>query len=145
MKEEKEQNEGLNAKTAAAIGAGALAAAAAAAAGYYFYASKDAKENRRIFSKWAQDLKADVLRRASKLGEIDRDAILAAIDQALAAYESVRGVRQADLMRAGAELKENWQSIVSELKRGFAATPAKVRTSRAKKTRTARKRKSSDA
>ena len=104
--------------TGAKVGIGLAASAAAAAAGvasYYFYAHKNAAKNRRIVAKWANDLKDDVVSRARKLKKLDRQAIVALVDQAVATYETVRDIDRSDLERAAKELKDNWQKIISEL------------------------------
>lgn len=117
------------------VAAGVLAVAAAGvAAGYYFYASKDAKKNRRIAAQWARDMKKETLRQAKKLGELDRKTLMSAVDKAAAAYETVRSVDRAELARAVRELKTNWQ----ELAREAGAAVARPRTVR-KAVRTAKK------
>lgn len=99
------------------VGAGMLAAATAGvAAGYYFYASKDAKKNRKVAAKWAGDLKSDVVKQAKKVQDLDRAQMLAIIDQAATTYETVRSLNRADLSRAVKELKSNWQNVVGEAK-----------------------------
>ena len=104
------------------IGAGMLAATAAGvAAGYYFYASKDAKKNRKIVAKWAVDLKNDVVREAKKAHSIDRKDILAIVDTSARAYKRVRDLNGKDVARAVGELKDNWQEIAKELKKGGAS------------------------
>ncbi len=122
-------------KTQVSIGAGALAAAAAAAAGYYFYASKDAKQHRKVAAKWAGGLKRDVLREAKKLKTMDRAKVVAAIETAVSAYEDVRSVNSKELVRAAKELKNNWREIALEagVKTARKAAP-KGRTRAAKKT-----------
>lgn len=104
------------------LGAGVLAATAAGvAAGYYFYASKNAKKHRKIAAKWAGDLKNDVVREAKKLQNIDRKDVMAIVDTAARAYESVRDIKGTDVARAARELKDNWQEITKELKKGRAS------------------------
>lgn len=114
----------------------AAAGAAAAAAGYYFYGSKDAKKNRKIAAKWANDMKGDVLREAKKLKHIDRASLSKIVDKASATYKTVRSVDRGDLDRAVRELKSNLselaveaQGAVKSMQKG-AATAVK----RAKKT-----------
>jgi hypothetical protein len=100
---------------AAEVGAGIAAAAAAASAGYYFYASKDAKKNRKVAAKWASGLKKDVLKEAKRMGkDLDARSVAAAVDTALAAYRTAGSVSRADLVRAADELKRNWQLVQRE-------------------------------
>ncbi|MDB5237908.1 MAG: hypothetical protein JWM46_178 [Candidatus Kaiserbacteria bacterium] len=125
-----------NTKVGAGVGAGVLAAGAAmAAAGYYFYASKDAKQNRKIAAKWAGNLKNDVVKQAKKVQNIDKAQLAKIIDQAAAAYETVRSVDKMDLQKAAKELKMNWQELAAELTGGMkkAGTSAKKTVSNAKK------------
>ena len=103
-------------KKQAGMGAGALATAAAvAAAGYYFYASKDAKKNRKLAAKWADGMKKKTLVQVKKMEGMSRADVLAAIDTAAAAYENVRSVDVKELARAAKELKNNWREIVLEV------------------------------
>ena len=101
------------------LGAAVAATAAGVAAGYYFYASPDAKKNRKIAAKWASDLKSEVVKRAKSVGTIDRKSMMAIVDSAAAAYENVRGMKRADLERAGKELKDNWQDIAATFTKGM--------------------------
>jgi len=94
----------------------AVASAAGMAAGYYFFAAKDAKRNRKLATKWADDLKADVMKRAQKLKTVDRASFAGIIDSASKAYKGARNLSQKDLMHAADELKENWQKLHAELK-----------------------------
>lgn len=100
---------------------GVLAAAALAAAGYYFYASKDAKKNRRVAAKWAGELKKDVVKRAKALKNVDRAAVVAIVEQSARAYKGIRGLDRKEVERAASELKKNWQKIAKELKKGSAS------------------------
>jgi hypothetical protein len=93
-----------------------LLAAAGLAAGYYFYASKNAKKNRKIAAKWASDMKNTVIRQAKKTRAVNRGQILDIIDDAKAAFETVRSVDRSELVRAAKELKANWKELAGELK-----------------------------
>ncbi len=103
------------------VGSGVIAAAALAAAGYYFYASKDAKKNRRIAARWARELKKDVVKRAKALKKIDRTAVAAIVEQSTRAYKGVRNLDRGEIERAAKELKSNWKKIAVELRRGGAS------------------------
>lgn len=99
---------------AAEVGAG-LAAAAAAGAGYYFYASKDAKKNRKVAAKWANSFKKDVLKEARRMGKnLDAKTVANAVDAALATYQTASTISRSDLNRAASELKRNWQLVQRE-------------------------------
>ncbi len=113
-----------------AIGAGVLAATAAGvAAGYYFYASKNAKKHRKIAARWASDLKTDVIRQAKKVQHLDRKDVMAIVDTAARTYENVRDLNRKDIESAARELKDNWQEITKELKRGGSSALAKAKSS----------------
>ena len=98
------------------LGMGALAAAAAGvAAGYYFYASKDAKQNRKIAAKWANDMKKDVVKRAKNVEKLNQAQLAKIVDSAAAAYETVKSVDSKSLAKAAKELKSNWKEISKEV------------------------------
>lgn len=99
-------------KKQVSIGAGALAAAVAA--GYYFYASKNAPEHRRVAARWAGGLKKEALREVKRLKKLDRAQVMKAIDAASALYDGARSVDRKEVVRAAKELKNNWQALVSE-------------------------------
>lgn len=106
---------GGNGKAAAGIGAGIAAAAAAATAGYYFYFSAEAKAHRRVASKWAADLKREVVKQAKKAKTLERETVEAIVDKAAAAYRGAKSVDASHLVLAAAELKDNWEEIRREL------------------------------
>lgn len=114
--------------TARKVGTGIALAGLAAAAGYYFYASKDAKKNRRIASKWAHEMKSEVMAKAQNIKKMDKANVAAAVDNVAKAYRSAKNVDSKELARAAAELKKNWREIVREL-----STPARKSTAGRKK------------
>lgn len=116
-------------KTAITIGAGLAAAGVAAAAGYYFYGSKKAKDHRKIASKWASDMKKEVVKESKKLKDISPAEVAAVVDRVVETYKTVRSVDAADLKRAANELKANWEMVKREIK---TKTKVKVK-SKAKK------------
>lgn len=128
--------------TRAGMGLAALAAgAAAAAAGYYFYASENAPKNRKIASKWAGDMKRDVIREAKKLQKIDKAAVVRLVDQASQAYaKNGPKIDKAALLKAASELKRHWDELRNEA--GDAIRPAKKAAKKAAKkiTRSAKKK-----
>ena len=91
------------------------AGAAAAAAGYYFYAHKNAKKNRVAAAKWATDFKDDVVKQAGQIKNLDRAALVGIVDGVTKAYEGVRSLDRKDVLKAAAELKDNWQKLREEL------------------------------
>jgi len=110
------------------LGLGALAVTAAGvAAGYYFYASKDAKKNRRIAAKWAVDMKDEVVEQAKKAKNINKAQLVKIIDNAAGAYETVRSVDRRDLANAARELKMNWREIADELRGAVSSAQASAK------------------
>lgn len=116
-----------------ALGALAAGAAAAAAAGYFFYASPDAKKNRKIATKWAGDMKKDVVREAKKIKNIDKAQLASIVDQAASAYESAKNVDKKDLIKAAKELKANWKLLAAEIPGAVAKKVAKPAAKKAAK------------
>ena len=119
-----------NKKMGSGLALGALAAAAAA--GYYFYASKDAKKNRRIARAWAKEMKTDVLKRAEKIKNVDKSKLAAVVDNVATAYRSAKNVDGKELAKAAKELKNNWRHIAAELSNG--GPTRKSASKKAKKT-----------
>lgn len=102
---------------AAEIGAGLAAAGAAAAAGYYFYASKNAKQHRKVAAKWADNMKKEVMKEAKHLEKLSEKDFAKVVDMVATAYSGVRSIKAADVKRAANELKSNWTMIERELGR----------------------------
>lgn len=105
----------MTTKSKVEIGAGVLASAAALAAGYYFYASKDAKNHRKIAVKWAGGLKAEVLKEAQKIKKLGKAPVMQAVDKAVKVYAAAQGIDKQDVAAAAKELKNNWQNLVAEV------------------------------
>lgn len=102
-------------KGMAEMGAIAAGVAAAAGAGYYFYASKDAVKNRKIASKWAADMKKEVIKKAETIKNLDQKEVVAMISEAANRYEQIRSIDKRDVLRAAEELKKNWKNIAEEV------------------------------
>lgn len=104
-------------KVAVEIGAGLIAAGAAAAAGYYYYGSAGAKKHRKIAAKWATDMKKEVIRDAKSFKEDNAKGFAKIVDTVASTYRDARSINAADVKRAAAELKANWDTIQREMKR----------------------------
>lgn len=111
-------------KVAAGI---AVGLAAAAAAGYYFYGSKNAKHHRKIVTKWAGDMKKEVIRRAKGLKEMTERDFTKIVNAVANTYRGVKKIDTADLERAASELKANWRAVQREIKQASRRT-RKTRT-----------------
>ena len=121
-------------KIALGVGAG-IVAAGAAAAGYYFYGSKDAKKNRRIAAKWASDMKAEILREARAVKNLDRGRILGIVDRVARTYSDVRAIDSRDVRRAVDELREHWEDLLRQATARVGRLAKSSRTSRARSER----------
>jgi hypothetical protein len=97
------------------LGAGLAAVAAAAGAGYYFYGDKSAKKHRAAASKWAKDMKQQVVREAKKVNNLDQKSLAKIVDAAAAAYATARSVDKNDLTAAARELKKHWKTVKEEV------------------------------
>lgn len=104
-------------KTKVALGVGLGLAAAAAGAGYYLFGTQSGKAARTKAAKWADELKADVVKKAKKLEKFDAKAYQTIIDESTKAFERMKSIDKADLKAAALELKKNWQHIEAEMKR----------------------------
>ncbi len=92
-----------------------MLAAGAAAAGYYFYASKNAKANRRIAAAWAANFKKDVESKVGALGNVDKESFMKIVDRAADLYNSARKASTEEIVRAAAELKANYEEFKKEM------------------------------
>ncbi len=104
-------------KNAMKVGAGLIAAGAAAATGYYFYGSEHAKNHRKRASKWANDMKKEVLKEMGRLERASPKAFATAVDRIADTYQVARRVDAKEMKRAANELKANWEMIKKEIKR----------------------------
>lgn len=107
---------------------GAVGAVGAMAAGYYFYGSKDAKTHRKIAAKWAVNMKADVIKQAKKVKDIDRKTLESIVMNAQKTYAGLKNMDQKEVARAAKELKSNWQEIMNELGKGAKGAKKAVKT-----------------
>ncbi len=105
-----------------------LGAAVGAVAGYYFYASKNAEKNRKVAASWANRFKKDVLKQAKGLKNLNRASLSGVVDGVSKAYEGVRSLDQKDLMKAGVELKQNWEKISEEIGKTSKAAGKRIHT-----------------
>lgn len=116
-----------------------VAAAAGITAGYYFYASENAKKNRKIAATWANDLKKKVVTEAKKHGTPDKKTLANIVDTATKAYAKVGKLDSKQLAAAAGELKTNWQKIVGELNASAKPKRAAKKVRKAAKKRLAKR------
>jgi hypothetical protein len=93
-----------------------LVAAAGISAGYYFYASENAKKNRKIAAKWAGNLKDRVVKEAKKHGTLDKKTLAKIVNATTKTYAKMPKLDPKKLSDAAEELKTHWQKIARELK-----------------------------
>lgn len=99
-------------KKAVKVSAGVAAATAvAAAAGYYFYASKNAKDHRKIAAKWAGEFKKKAIEEVKMLKKATPKAFGTIVDKAAKAYAHIDAK---ELKKAAKELKTNWKMVQAE-------------------------------
>lgn len=104
------------------------AAAGVAAVGYYFYGSKNAKQNRKIAAAWAEKMKKDVLKQVKGMEVASQAAIGRAIDSVSEAYKKgAKNLNKKDLAKAVTELKKNWKLLREEAGKAGSAVTAKVK------------------
>lgn len=106
----------IGTKVALGVGLG-LAAAAASAGAYYFYGAKGAAGNRKKAAKWADDMRADVLKKAKKLQKLDEKAYRAIVTESSKAYSTLKSVDPREVAKAAAELKASFLNVKRELSR----------------------------
>jgi vacuolar-type H+-ATPase subunit H len=105
----------------------AAAAAGMAAVGYYFYGSKNAKQNRKIAAVWADRMKKDVVKQVKGLEVASQEAVQGAIDSVSKAYVGAKNLNQKDLAKAVAELKKNWKLLRDEAGKAGSSVTSKVK------------------
>ena len=86
--------------TAGKVGLGLLAATAGAAAGYYFYASKDAKNHRKIATKWTSEMKSEVMKVAKKAKNLDRKNLEQIVNNASKTFQGMKDRNRPEVERA---------------------------------------------
>lgn len=102
-------------KKKVAVGLGLVAAAAGA--GYYFLGSKNASKHREKTTKWAKDMKNDVVKKAKAAKKLDERAYRAIVDEAMRAYVTMKSIDRKDVQAAANELKEGWGHVKQEVSR----------------------------
>ena len=117
----------------------AAAVAGAAAAGYYFYASKDAKNHRKIAAKWATEMKSEVMKKAKALKNVDRKTYESIVTNAQKAYVGIKSMDRAEVERAAKELKSNWDLVAKEFGKNASAAKKTVKTAAKKSVKTVKK------
>jgi hypothetical protein len=103
--------------TGKAIGVGIAALAAAAAGAYYFYGSKEAKDNRRVVKSWMFKAKAEVMDEIARMKDVNEGAYKAAIVKVAKKYKDIKGMDRAELAALVARLQGHWKDIKGEIKK----------------------------
>ncbi len=89
-----------------------LTAAAVAAAGFYFlYGKKESEKNRRLVKSWVFKAKGEILEKLEMLGKISSQEFEDLIDDAVKAYEGLKGVTKTDLNSFKSEMLEHWSLL----------------------------------
>jgi len=136
-------------RKAIGIGAGAVAAAAlAAAAGAYFLSGKEGAKRKAAMKAWAVKARNEVAKQAKTAKRLSEAQYKIMVDRAVKKYGRLEDMSAADMMRAAADIKAEWDNVKKHAKmmamemqsgRGTAKRkPAKRKA--AKKTRSTKKR-----
>ena len=110
-----------NSNSTAGVGAAAagLGAALAAAAGaYWLYGAKDATKHRRLAQSWMLKARAQVMDAVEKLPNVDKKQYLAIVDRVVGGYAAIAGVTRPEITRLAQDLKQAWNHISTETKKG---------------------------
>ncbi len=96
------------------------AAAAASAGAYYLYGPKGRKHRKQVRG-WTLKASGEVLDKAEKLREIDKDKYYALVDQVSKKYKKIRNIDNKDIVKLQKDLRAQWAHIEREAKKGKAA------------------------
>ena len=100
-------------KTGIVVGVAGLAAAAIGA--YWLYGAKHSAKNRKMAASWMLKARAEVMEQVEKLGEINKDAYLAIVDQVSEKYAKLQN-STADMAAMKKEMKSAWSHIHTAIK-----------------------------
>jgi hypothetical protein len=90
----------------------AMGAALAAATGaYWLYGTTHSAKHRKMAKSWMLKARADVMDSIKKLGEIDREQYVKAVDEVIKRYAGAKDATSAELARVAKELKKSWHQI----------------------------------
>jgi hypothetical protein len=132
-----------NAAKAWGIGGAITAATLAAAAGTYLLSSE---KNKKKTKKWVKDARREVVKHAKtakKLGKKEYDKI---VDEVVKRYGPLEDLTAADVIKAGKDLKGEWDKIQAHAKTiAKAYAPKKKAVSKKKPVRTKTKAKKARA
>lgn len=97
-------------KSTKAISTG-VGIAALAALGAYFLTGKRGEKNRKIIAGWTLKMKGEVLEKAEKLKELNKEAYEKIVDDVSRRYERVGRASASELRHMKSELKDAWKHI----------------------------------
>ncbi|MDT8286542.1 MAG: hypothetical protein RQ748_05485 [Elusimicrobiales bacterium] len=85
--------------------------AALAALGTYFLTGKRGEKNRKAIAGWTLKMKGEVLEKAEKLKELNKEAYEKIVDDVTRRYERVGRASASELKNMKSELKGAWKHI----------------------------------
>ncbi|KAF0126059.1 MAG: Uncharacterized protein FD189_1388 [Elusimicrobia bacterium] len=97
-------------KSTKAISTG-VGIAALAALGAYFLTGKRGEKNRELIAGWTLKMKGEVLEKAEKLKELNKEAYEKIVDDVTRRYERVGRAGAAELKNIKSELKDAWRHV----------------------------------
>jgi hypothetical protein len=101
------QNDGMNKKEMAAVGAGI----AAVAAGAYFFFGPDGKKHQKKMRGWMVRMKGEVLERLEEAQEITEPMYHEIVDTVAKTYEVAGKIPREEIVGLAGDLKRQWRTI----------------------------------
>lgn len=126
------QNDGMNAKDMAVVGAGI----AAIAAGAYFFFGPEGKKHQKKMKGWMVRMKGDVLERLEEAQEITEPIYHQIVDTVAKSYEVAGKIPKEEIVGLAGDLKRQWRTIKRTAFAPKKTAKKKTATSRTKTTST---------
>jgi uncharacterized protein YfkK (UPF0435 family) len=83
--------------------------------GYYLYGTKDGKKTRKHMTGWALKMKGEVLERAEKLKDVNKEAYADIIESVQNKYKKLKNIDPTDVSAIAQELLGHWKKIEKEV------------------------------
>ena len=112
-----------------------LTAGALALGAYFLYGSAHAKQNRKKAKSWMLKAKAEVLERAEKLKELDRQSYERIVSSVGEKYKKLKDIDKSDIAALTKDLHGHWKDLEKEFTKGakkIAKKPVKKTTKKKK-------------
>ena len=96
--------------TKTAVAVGVAGAAAAAIGAYWLYGAQHAAKHRKMAASWMLKARAEVMEAVAKLGQIDKTAYVAIVDEVVNKYAKLHN-STAEIAQMTKEMKAAWSHI----------------------------------